>query len=230
LFKYEGNRMATLCCNVIAEKKAPFTALYIYGPAGCGKTAMLNYLESEIYQHDSAITAGRLKASDLNNVDWSDRHDIFRDAKAKDIVMIEDFNLINNDAVFDDINDLVNYMHFEKKKIVITGNKKLDDYTFFSPKLLSRMKWEMYAKITPPAYEDCLNALRETGHTLTQYNPAVLEEIYKAIVKAEGLSLGNILSTFRRVVVRAQMNNIPLSVDYAESVIYDGVEIELLDA
>ena len=59
---------------------------------------------------------------------------------------------------------------------------------------------------------------------------AELIGIFNMILDAEGNNIGRALSTFRRIVVRADLLKKNLTKQFAESIIYDGVDIELLGA
>ena len=224
--------MAGISCNLIADGHAPFTVLYIYGPMGCGKTAMLDYLESEMFSKAPNKLVGRIRASELNDKDWSERNDIIKNAETCDLFIMDDFNYLDKtQQVISDLYLMINNMHTAGKKIVITGDRPIDEYPEIFPSMfLSRMKWEMLAKINPPKVEDCLNALRQAAKETVDCKQEVLENIFKMIVSTEGNNLGSILATFRRIVVRAQMNNLKLTSEFASNVIYDGAEIELLGA
>lgn len=232
MFEYKGNQFAKLCCDLVANKKAPFTALYLYGPDGCGKSALCEYIENTRFIANKDDVVVKYSAGYLSRLDWDERSAAFDEAKRSDICIIEDLDRCDiSEQFLTDLTTLVNTMNLKGKKIVITGDKPLDKSSgFLKSNFLDRMKWEMIVRVDMPTHDDCLNALRQFSNEDSYCKKTELEKIYEMVINAEGCNLGHVLSTFRRIVVRSQMNNKKLTLKQAENVIYDCEEIELIGA
>ena len=81
-----------------------------------------------------------------------------------------------------------------------------------------------------PSGEVCYKAFMDLARASGYDKNRDIGKIFGIILDAEGENIGNILSTFRRIVVRAEYQKKNITAKFAEEVIYDGVDIELIGA
>lgn len=230
LFEFNGNRFAKQCADLMRSGHAPSTVLYLYGPHNSGKTAMLNYIEAGIYAENPEKNVVKLSSQDMQSLFYGRSSiDTFSVCGSSDYVFMDNIHLVSNDdwCMFSSLSDLIDKMEFLGKKFVLTGNRPPEQMNL-PTNLFSRLKWELSAKLIPPTLDECKEALLETARNSGLSTCKEIDSIIEKITAIEGNNLGANLATLRRIAVRAELMNVPFSLSFAESVLYEGEELELI--
>jgi len=233
LFDYSGNNYALTCCNCIAEEHAPFNALYIYGPHASGKTAILENVESRIYQINPNRQVFR-GIDAVENIDFG--HHSFKNTN--DVFLIDNIDSIFRNGLYNQIqtlSELLKKLSLTKNKIVMTGDQAIKELctrykgNLSTDDFFHRMSWEMSIGIASPTYDECRNILLQA---LKQRDIPQMKEpdkIISLLLETNGNNLGLLLGTLNRILVRSNYQKQLITLEFAENIIYENTSIELLD-
>ena len=231
MFEYKGNKFAKLCCDLVAENKAPFTTLLLYGPNGCGKSAFLDYIISKGYEFNPDRKFGKFSANVLLSDNYRDRWSFSSECKQYDVVLIDNLEVIANKPMLSCVMyDIIADLEQSKKKVVIAAehsvvaHPKLYDQRFYK-----RMQWETEVKIEKPTSDEMVRALKEMACDAKIKASKDIDEVIDLIVKNNGDNLGMAMSSFRRVFVRSDYDHASITKNYAEDVLFAGCDIELIE-
>jgi len=231
LFEFEGNKSALGFVKLLAEGHMPSTVLYIYGPHGSGKSEMLRQAESFIYEHNPSKNVSKIALTPTEDLYWNySPLEIKSMCSDSDYLFIDDVQHISyTESGRYGLLSAIENMQFLGKKLIITSDRSVEMLaTRVSPDLAGRLMWELPVSIKRPTIEDCRFALKKTANEAGLSKCKDIEAICDMIVSAEGDNLGVCLGTLRRIVVRAELLGNPITVNFADSVLYEGREIELL--
>lgn len=147
-----GNRTAWQFAQRLLDVGGGENLLYIYGPAGSGKTHLLTALEGELrpdadsplpllsFKHSDEIYGGSYPAEEASRLAES-----FRDSPA---LLVDDIHLIpDSDAVRVEVWQLFNDFYQAGKKIIITGLVPPKELPRIDDHLVSRLMWGLVARV-----------------------------------------------------------------------------------
>lgn len=200
--------------------------IYLYGPAGCGKTHLLMsltqafraqglrsiYVRAELFTDHvvSAIRAGEMS--------------LFRQAyRNADVLLIDDVQVFSRKgATQEEFFHTFNTLHLGGKQIILSANCTPQELQLIEPRLISRFEWGIVLQLKPLEFHERREILQVKSVALQfPLSPKVIDYLLetftstpKALIKAfEALAL--------RLHVDEQLASQNLSVQAAKTLLAD---------
>jgi len=155
------NNMGFAACNAVAEQPgAQYSPLFLFGPAGIGKTHLIQAIGLYALSRDPKTRILYMSAEQWVNAYIQaireKRFDAFRKRFRSDcdILLIDDIQfLAGKDASQDEFFHTFNSLHQAHKQIVVTSDKYPHEIEGLEERLQTRLSWGLIADIRPPALE-----------------------------------------------------------------------------
>ncbi len=149
-----------------------YNPLFIYGPAGVGKTHLLYAIANSIRKvnPDSKIVyiKGDQFTNELIAALQSGRNVEFRTKyREADLFLIDDIQFIaGKESTQEEFFHTFNKLYEERKQIVMTSDRKPSDMLTLEDRLKTRFEWGLLADIQPPDYETRMAILKNKAKSL----------------------------------------------------------------
>lgn len=156
-----SNQMGFAACNAVAEQPGTqYSPLFLFGPAGIGKTHLLNAIGLAALAQDPKTRIIYMSAEQWVNsyiqAIRERRFDAFRKRfrTGCDILLIDDIQfLAGKDASQDEFFHTFNSLYQTHKQIVVTSDKYPHEIQGLEERLKTRLSWGLIADIRPPEIE-----------------------------------------------------------------------------
>lgn len=170
LVKGENNELAVSIAYAITNNPGKaYNPFFVYGGVGLGKTHLVQaignevlrkYPDKKVYYTTAAEFTNRFTDSIAQNkMDFSSKNpygtkklDAFY--KSLDVLIIDDIqNLSGKTSTQDYFYQIFNYLFHEKKHIIFSSDKPINQILGIEERLLNRFQWGMVSDIQPPGWE-----------------------------------------------------------------------------
>ncbi len=156
-----SNQMGSSACLAVAEHPgAQYSPLFLFGPAGIGKTHLVHAIGLQALANNPNTKILYMTAEQWVNAYIlairEKRFDAFRKKFRSDcdILLIDDIQfLAGKDASQDEFFHTFNSLHQAHKQIVVTSDKYPHEIQGLEERLQTRLSWGLIADIRPPEYE-----------------------------------------------------------------------------
>ncbi len=221
-----SNRFAAAAALAVAEEPArSYNPLFIYGPAGLGKTHLLHaighhvrrlfttkrvrYVSTETMMNDF-IDAMRSKS----NLAFKRR---YRDV---DVLLIDDIQFLERteqlqEEFFHTFNDL----HASGGQIVISSDRPPKSIAKIEDRLRSRFEWGLITDIQPPEFETRLAILQKKAEA--EHLDGLPNEVLGFIAEHITDNVRELEGSLHRIAAYSSLHRVPLNVDLARTVLCD---------
>ncbi len=149
-----------------------YNPLFIYGPAGVGKTHLLYAIANGIRKQNANANIVYIKGDQFTNeliaAIQSGKNIEFRNKyREPDLLLIDDIQFIaGKEATQEEFFHTFNKLYEEHKQIVMTSDRKPGDMVTLEDRLRTRFEWGLLADIQPPDYETRMAILRNKAKNL----------------------------------------------------------------
>ena len=159
----------------IAVSKTPgqvYNPLFIYGPAGVGKTHLLYAIANGIRKQNPNANIVYIKGDDFTNeliaAIANGKNIEFRSKyRESDLFLIDDIQFIaGKESTQEEFFHTFNKLYEEHKQIVMTSDRKPSDMLTLEDRLRTRFEWGLLADIQPPDYETRMAILKNKAKSL----------------------------------------------------------------
>ncbi len=159
----------------IAVSNSPgevYNPLFIYGPAGVGKTHLLYAIANGIRKVNPDAKIVYIKGDQFTNeliaALQSGRNMEFRTKyREADLFLIDDIQFIaGKESTQEEFFHTFNKLYEERKQIVMTSDRKPSDMLTLEDRLKTRFEWGLLADIQPPDYETRMAILKNKAKSL----------------------------------------------------------------
>jgi chromosomal replication initiator protein len=221
-----SNRFAHAAALSVAESPArSYNPLFIYGPAGLGKTHLLHAIGHHVRALFSSKRIRYVSTETMMNefVDAmrSKGMPAFkRRYREVDVLLVDDIQFLERteqlqEEFFYTFNDL----HGRGSQIVISSDRPPKSIATIEDRLRSRFEWGLITDIQPPEFETRLAILRKKAEAehLDGIPDAVLAFIADNVVDNVRELEGSLI----RVAAYSSLHRVPLSEDVAKEVLAD---------
>lgn len=220
------NQFAHAACRAVAQQPGQtYNPLFIYGPAGLGKTHLLKAIGHEILRNSTSARVYYLSCesftTELIQAISQDRMREFKDKYRKgcDILLLDDIHfLAGKERTQEEFFYTFNYLHDAKKQIVITADRYPKDITGLENRLQTRFEWGLVADIQPPDIETRVAILQNKAETEQIILPHEVAEFIASNVTTNVRELEGCL---RRLQFHATYSPSPISIELAKQVLKD---------
>lgn len=149
-----------------------YNPLFIYGPAGVGKTHLLYAIANGIRKVNPDAKIVYIKGDQFTNeliaALQSGRNVEFRTKyREADLFLIDDIQFIaGKESTQEEFFHTFNKLYEERKQIVMTSDRKPSDMLTLEDRLKTRFEWGLLADIQPPDYETRMAILKNKAQSL----------------------------------------------------------------
>ena len=219
-----NNRFAHAAALAVADNPAKtYNPLFIYGGVGLGKTHLMQAIGNRIYQNDKRmnvvyVTSEKFTNHLINTIRDGKNNDLFRNKyRNADALLIDDIQFIaKKERVQEEFFHTFNTLYENGKQIIISSDKQPKDIQFLEERLKSRFEWGLLADISNPDYETRVAILRKKA----QDEGIIIDnEIIANIAAKIDSNIRELEGVFNKIVARASLTHIPITVELAENVI-----------
>ena len=153
-----SNKLAFSAAQLVSEKPGEmYNPLFLYGPAGVGKTHLLWAISNEIYERQPDCKILYCTSEDFINTFLTAirRGEKFTDKYRRvDVLLIDDMQFIaGKEKTQEEFFHTFNALHQYNKQIVLCSDRPPKDIPTLEERLRSRFEWGMVADIQPPDFE-----------------------------------------------------------------------------
>ena len=147
----DENAFVLSACKKLAAGAVPFSPLFIYGPAGCGKTLLADCIESAAAGRTIKMSGGQFVAEFTRSL-----HDrtvfAFKDfCRNCDTFILDDVSaLVGKRATCEEFAQLIVDLRSAGKNIVLTANAAPNNLTGFDRRIQSLMASGLVADVAAP--------------------------------------------------------------------------------
>jgi chromosomal replication initiator protein len=223
--KGASNQFALAAALRVAETPGrSYNPLFIYGPAGLGKTHLLHaighYVQSH-YQHDVVryVSTETFLNEYIDAIRTDNMANFKRRYRDIDVLLIDDIQFMEGkEGTQEEFFHTFNSLHGANKQIIISSDRMPDAIPTLEERLRGRFKWGLITDIQPPDLETRLAILRNKAERDRSPVPAdVLEFIASRITR----NIRELEGALIRVTAYASLNDIPITVHLAEELLSD---------
>jgi chromosomal replication initiator protein len=157
----DGNKFAQAAAWAVSESpgNTNYNPLIIYGGTGLGKTHLIQSIGNNVlrksndlkvyYASSESFTSHFITSIQQNNViEFSNFY------RSCDLLMIDDIQFFSNKGkTQEEFFHTFNALHQNKKQIVLTSDRPINELSFLEERLISRFKWGLVTDIQPPDLE-----------------------------------------------------------------------------
>ena len=168
----DNNKFAYRTSYEVAKSPGNFyNPLFIYGPAGLGKTHLLysiyNFIKKHSPQKKILYTTSEMFTNELieilRNGQKGFTMDTFREKyRTLDILLIDDIQfIIGKESTQEEFFHTFNYLHMAGKQIVISSDRAPKEMEALAARMKTRFEWGLLVPVSAPEYETRVKILQE---------------------------------------------------------------------
>ena len=164
----DGNQWALAAALAVSENLATtYNPLFIYGGPGLGKTHLLNAIGNQIMENYPNARVKYIPAESfinefLERLRLNDMDTFKKTYRNLDLLLIDDIQSLGGKKVTtqEEFFNTFNALYGDNKQIVLTSDRSPDHLDSLEERLVTRFKWGLTQKITPPDFETRIAILR----------------------------------------------------------------------
>ena len=225
-----SNRFAHGAAIAVANNPGQaYNPLFIYGPAGVGKTHLLYAIANQLRRQHPDYKIVYIKGDQFTNeliaALQSGKNVEFRSKyREADLFLIDDIQFIaGKDSTQEEFFHTFNKLYEEHKQIVMTADRKPSDMLTLEDRLRTRFEWGLMADVQTPDYETRMAILKNKAHSLgLELGDDVCDYIANNITSSVRLIEG----TVKKIVAYRDLNNMPLDLPNVSRAISDMFKVE----
>lgn len=190
-----------------------YNPLFIYGPAGVGKTHLLYAIANGIRKINPNANIVYIKGDQFTNeliaAIQSGKNIEFRNKyREADLFLIDDIQFIaGKESTQEEFFHTFNKLYEEHKQIVMTSDRKPSDMLTLEDRLKTRFEWGLLADIQPPDYETRMAILKNKAKSLgLELNDEVCNYIAINVTN----NVRQIEGTVKKILAYRDLNDMPL--------------------
>ena len=201
-----------------------YNPLFIYGPAGVGKTHLLYAIANGIRKANPNVNIVYIKGDqftnelitairDGKNIEFRSK---YREA---DLFLIDDIQFIaGKESIQEEFFHTFNKLYEEHKQIVMTSDRKPSDMVTLEDRLKTRFEWGLLADIQPPDYETRMAIIKNKAYSL---GLDLNDEVCNYIAVNVTSNVRQIEGTVKKIMAYRDLNNMPLDLPNVSRAISD---------
>ena len=201
-----------------------YNPLFLYGPAGVGKTHLLYAIANGIRKANPDANIVYIKGDQFTNelIDAikSGKNIEFRSKyREADLFLIDDIQFIaGKESTQEEFFHTFNKLYEEHKQIVMTSDRKPSDMVTLEDRLKTRFEWGLLADIQPPDYETRMAIIKNKANSL---GLDLNDEVCNYIAVNVTSNVRQIEGTVKKIMAYRDLNNMPLDLPNVSRAISD---------
>ncbi|MDH3538531.1 MAG: chromosomal replication initiator protein DnaA [Acidimicrobiia bacterium] len=220
-----SNRFAYAAAMAVAEQPGKhYNPLFIYGPAGLGKTHLLHSVAAQSREINPALVMRYVTSEDFFN-DFVDgirrkRMDEFKNRYRRiDVLLLDDVQFFEGkEQILEEFFHTFNTLHQAGSQLVITSDRHPRHLSTLEDRLRSRFEWGLLTDIQPPDVETRLAILRKNAEFAPRQVPETVLEFIAAHVATNIRELEGALT---RITAYAALTQQEITLEMATDVLQD---------
>ena len=221
-----SNRFAHAAAMSVAESPArSYNPLFIYGPAGLGKTHLLHAIGHHVRELFSSKRVRYVSTETMMNefVDaMRSKHmpGFKRRYREVDVLLVDDIQFLERteqlqEEFFYTFNDL----HSRGSQIVISSDRPPKSIATIEDRLRSRFEWGLITDIQPPEFETRLAILQKKAES--EHLDGIPDSVLGFIAENVVDNVRELEGSLIRVAAYSSLHRVPLTEDVAREVLSD---------
>ena len=209
-----SNRFAHSAALAVTNQPGEtYNPLFIYGPAGVGKTHLLYAIANGIRKKNPDANIVYIKGDQFTNeliaAIQSGKNIEFRSKyREADLFLIDDIQFIaGKESTQEEFFHTFNKLYEEHKQIVMTSDRKPSDMLTLEDRLKTRFEWGLLADIQPPDYETRMAILKDKAKNL---GLNLGDDVCNYIAVNITNNVRQIEGTVKKILAYRDLNNMPL--------------------
>ena len=201
-----------------------YNPLFIYGPAGVGKTHLLYAIANGIRKNNPSAKIVYIKGDQFTNelisAIQSGKNIEFRSKyREADLFLIDDIQFIaGKESTQEEFFHTFNTLYEEHKQIVMTSDRKPSDMLTLEDRLKTRFEWGLLADIQPPDYETRMAIIKKKAISLGLELP---DDVCNYIAVNVTSNVRQIEGTVKKILAYRDLNGMELTLENVTRVITD---------
>ena len=201
-----------------------YNPLFLYGPAGVGKTHLLYAIANGIRKKNSNANIVYIKGDQFTNelIDAikSGKNVEFRSKyREADLFLIDDIQFIaGKESTQEEFFHTFNKLYEEHKQIVMTSDRKPSDMLTLEDRLKTRFEWGLLADIQPPDYETRMAIIKTKA---TSLGLELSDDVCNYIAVNVTNNVRQIEGTVKKILAYRDLNDMPLDLPNVSRAIDD---------
>jgi len=201
-----------------------YNPLFIYGPAGVGKTHLLYAIANGIRKQKANANIVYIKGDQFTNeliaAIQNGKNIEFRNKyREADLFLIDDIQFIaGKESTQEEFFHTFNKLYEEHKQIVMTSDRKPSDMLTLEDRLKTRFGWGLLSDIQPPDYESRMAIIKKKAASLGLELP---DDVCNYIAVNVTNNVRQIEGTVKKILAYRDLNGMELTLDNVTRVITD---------
>ena len=219
-----SNELAYRTAKTVAERVGHYGPLFLYGPAGIGKTHLLYAIVQHLRKNASSLRALRLTSEQFttefldalqHRTSASFRHKY----RSVDVLLIDDIQfLVGKRATLDELLVTIDSLHERGKQVVLTCDSSPQDLLKASSELATRISGGLAVPLEMPDFATRQALVRKF---IAEMHPvigmAIDDEIVVVIATQVAGSARQLRGAINRLIVTSEALRKPLTADLART-------------
>jgi chromosomal replication initiator protein len=217
------NELAHAASQAVAKNPGgQYNPLFIYGGVGLGKTHLMHAVGHKLLQDNPSskvlYATSEKFTSDYIDAIQNKRIDAFKKTyRTVDMLLIDDVQFIaGKESTQEEFFHTFNELRDKGKQIILTGDRLPKDIPAIEQRLVSRFEWGMIADIQAPDLETRLAILHTKA---AKKNVSVSDDILYFVAENIMSNIRELEGALNRLIVYQQMENRPLTLEQAKSIL-----------
>lgn len=216
-----SNRLAYAAAKLVTEKPGDsYNPLFLYGPAGVGKTHLMFAISSAIAKSAPGakilyVTSEDFISSFINAVSKGEK---FTDKYRKvDVLLVDDMQFIaGKEKTQEEFFHTFNALHQTNKQIVLCSDRPPKAIATLEERLRSRFEWGMVADIQLPDFETRVAIINNKARNKGIDIP---DDVAEFIAQSIETNIRELEGGFNKVIAHCEVHALPLSLEIAQEVL-----------
>lgn len=216
-----SNRLAYSAAKLVAEKPGTdYNPLFLYGPAGVGKTHMMWAVYGEIKRRhpDKELLYITIEEFYKTFVDSVRKSEAFTTKyREVDALFVDDIQFIKKkETTQEEFFHTFNALHQANKQIIICSDRPPKEIPELEERLLSRFEWGMVVDIQPPDLETRVAIIQSKAEE-KRFN--IPMEVAEAIAERISANIRELEGGFNRVVMHCELHHTEPTLEIVQEIL-----------
>lgn len=220
----DSNRLPRSAGKSVANRpgETSFNPFLVYGGVGLGKTHLAHAIGVEVKEKHPEKTVLYISA-EVFSQQYQDairrkaRIDFIHFYQLIDVLIIDDIQMLSGKTGTQEVFfHIFNYLHQNRKQVVLTSDKAPVDMQDIEARLLSRLKWGLTAEIQHPELETRVNIIK---NILYRDGVTMSEEVIQYIAENVTSNVRELEGSVISLIAQASFNHREVTLDLAKTVV-----------
>lgn len=210
-----SNRLAYSAARLVTEKPGTdYNPLFLYGPAGVGKTHLMWGIYGELARRNKNLELMYITIEEFYKtfIDSVRKSEAFTNKyREVDVLFVDDIQFIKKkETTQEEFFHTFNALHQANKQIVICSDRPPKEIPELEERLRSRFEWGMVVDIQPPDLETRVAIIQAKAE---EKNFSISLEIAEAIAERIATNIRELEGGFNKVYMHCKLHNENPSMD-----------------